>query len=64
MLLVLMKRARAVGVDVTIEEWLRMVCVWQRFRPTLNEAEQVIAGSREFVCARIGKALDSREPTR
>jgi hypothetical protein len=56
--------ARAVGVDVTMEEWLRMVYMWHWSRPTFNEAEQAIAGSGEFVCARIGKALDSREPTR
>src|SRR5688572_16029952 len=47
-------RARAAGVDVTLEEWPAMIHVWHWFLPMLEEAEQAVAGIGTFVRARIG----------
>jgi len=46
-------RARAAGVDVTVEEWPQMVHVWHWFLPILDEAEKAIAGIGAFARARI-----------
>jgi len=47
-------RARAAGVDVTVEEWPAMIHVWHWFLPMLDEAERAIAGIGDFVRARVG----------
>ena len=46
-------RARAAGVDVTVEEWPQMVHVWHWFLPILDEAEKAIAGIGAFARERI-----------
>jgi epsilon-lactone hydrolase len=47
------QRARAAGVDVSVEEWRAMIHVWHWFLPMLDEAEQAIAGIGAFVRARL-----------
>jgi epsilon-lactone hydrolase len=47
-------RARAAGVDVTVEEWPAMIHVWHWFLPMLDEAEQAIATIGRFVRTRMG----------
>jgi acetyl esterase/lipase len=46
-------RARAAGVDVTLEEWPAMIHVWHWFFPMLDEAERAIATIGGWVRARI-----------
>jgi acetyl esterase/lipase len=46
-------RARAAGVDVTLEEWPSMVHVWHWFLPMLDEADRAVADIGTFVRARI-----------
>jgi monoterpene epsilon-lactone hydrolase len=48
------ERARAAGVDVTVEEWPAMIHVWHWFLPMLEEAERAVAGIGTFIRARIG----------
>ena len=48
------ERARAAGVDVTVEEWPAMIHVWHWFLPMLDEAERAIAVIGDFVRARVG----------
>jgi phosphinothricin tripeptide acetyl hydrolase len=48
------ERARAAGVDVSVEEWPAMVHVWHWFLPMLDEAERAIAGIGTFVRGRVG----------
>jgi epsilon-lactone hydrolase len=45
-------RARAAGVDVTLEVWDDMIHVWHAFAPLIPEAEQAIAKIGAFVRAR------------
>jgi epsilon-lactone hydrolase len=47
-------RARAAGVDATVEEWPAMIHVWHWFLPMLDEAEQAIAVIGKFVRSRVG----------
>jgi epsilon-lactone hydrolase len=47
------ERARAAGVDVTVEEWPAMIHVWHWFLPMLAEAERAIGVIGEFVRARL-----------
>ena len=47
-------RARAAGVEATVEEWPAMIHVWHWFLPMLDEAERAIAGIGRFVRARLG----------
>jgi phosphinothricin tripeptide acetyl hydrolase len=47
-------RARAAGVDATVEEWPKMIHVWHWFLPMLDEAEQALAAIGRFVRARVG----------
>ena len=47
-------RARAAGVDATVEEWPAMIHVWHWFLPMLDEAEQAVAVIGKFVRARVG----------
>lgn len=46
-------RARAAGVDVTVEEWPAMIHVWHWFLPMLEEADQAIAEIGAFVQTRL-----------
>jgi len=46
-------RARAAGVDVTLEAWDDMIHVWHCFAPLLPEAEQAIAKVGAYVRARL-----------
>jgi epsilon-lactone hydrolase len=48
------ERARAAGVDVTVEEWPAMIHVWHWFLPMLTEAERAIDTIGAFVRARLG----------
>jgi epsilon-lactone hydrolase len=45
-------RARAAGVDATLEVWDRMIHVWHWFLPMLDEAQDAIDGIGRFVRAR------------
>src|SRR5262249_34373062 len=47
-------RARAAGVDVTVEVWPAVIPIWHWFSPMLGEAEKAITGIGDFVRARIG----------
>ena len=47
-------RARAAGVEVTVEEWPSMIHVWHWFLPMLDEAEQAVVAIGRFVRARVG----------
>jgi acetyl esterase/lipase len=47
------ERARAAGVDVTVEEWPAMIHVWHWFLPMLAEAERAIGVIGAFVRARL-----------
>jgi phosphinothricin tripeptide acetyl hydrolase len=48
------ERARAAGVEVTVQEWPAMIHVWHWFLPMLAEAERAIDGIGSFVRARLG----------
>jgi monoterpene epsilon-lactone hydrolase len=48
------ERARAAGVDVTLEEWPAMIHVWHWFLPMLAEAERAVGVIGAFVRARLG----------
>ncbi len=43
------QRAKAAGVDVTLEEWPSMIHVWHWFLPMLDEAERAIEVIGRFV---------------
>jgi len=45
-------RARAAGVDVTLEHWEEMIHVWHAFAPLVPEADEAIARIGAFVRAR------------
>jgi acetyl esterase/lipase len=48
-------RAAAAGVDVTFEEWPRMIHVWHAFHPFLAEARTAIQQAGAFARARMGR---------
>jgi len=48
------ERARAAGVDVTVEEWPAMIHVWHWFLPMLAEAERAVGVIGKFVRTRLG----------
>jgi monoterpene epsilon-lactone hydrolase len=50
------ERARAAGVDVTVQEWPAMIHVWHWFLGMLDEADQAIAVIGEFVRRTHGSA--------
>ncbi len=50
----LAERAKAAGVDVTLEIWDEMIHVWHYFYQILREGREAIARIGEFVRARIG----------
>jgi acetyl esterase/lipase len=43
------ERARAAGVDVTLEQWDKMIHVWQLFAPILDEGQQALDGIGDFI---------------
>lgn len=47
----LAERARAAGVDVTLERWDEMIHVWQAFAPIITEADEAVAKIGTFVRA-------------
>jgi len=47
-------KAKAEGVDVTIEAWDGLIHVWQLFGPTVPEAEQAVARIGEFARKHFG----------
>ena len=49
----LAERARAAGVDTTLEVWDQMIHVWQWFLPMLDEAEEAVAAIGRFAGARM-----------
>jgi epsilon-lactone hydrolase len=50
------ERARAAGVDVTLEAWPDMIHVWQFFAPMLPEGRQAIDDIGAFLSSRVGAA--------
>jgi len=51
----LAERAKAAGVEVTLEEWEEMIHVWHFFAFMLPEGQQAIERIGEFVRAKAGK---------
>ena len=49
----LAERARAAGVDTTLEVWDQMIHVWHWFLPLLDEAEEAVAAVGRFAGARM-----------
>jgi acetyl esterase/lipase len=47
------ERAKAAGVDVTLEEWDEMIHVFQAFAPLVPESQQAIARIGAFLGARL-----------
>ncbi len=47
-------KAKADGVDVTLEAWDGLIHVWQLFGPTVPESEQAVARIGEFARKHIG----------
>jgi len=50
----LAERAKAAGVDVTLEVWDDMIHVWQLFAPVLPEGQQAIERIGEFIREHTG----------
>ena len=48
----LAERAKAAGVDATLEQWDRMIHVWHWFLPLLDEAQAAVESIGSFVRAR------------
>ena len=48
----LAERAKAAGVDATLEQWDRMIHVWHWFLPMLDEAQAAVESIGGFVRAR------------
>jgi epsilon-lactone hydrolase len=46
------QRAKAAGVDVTVEEWPSMIHVWHWFLPMLDEAQSAVDGIGRFIRTR------------
>ncbi len=46
-------RAKAAGVDATLEVWDRMIHVWHWFLPMLDEAQSAVDGIGRFTRARV-----------
>ena len=49
----LAEKARAAGVDVTLEVWPEMIHVWHWFFPMLDEGQQAIDRIGDFIRARV-----------
>ena len=56
----LVARARAAGVDATLEVWDRMVHVWHWFLPMLDEAQAAVDRIGAFVRMRTGATAPAR----
>ncbi|MBI2761253.1 MAG: alpha/beta hydrolase [Chloroflexi bacterium] len=54
------ERARAAGVDVTLEPWQDMIHVWQVFAAMLDEGQQAIDRIGEFVRQKTATAAAQR----
>jgi acetyl esterase/lipase len=50
-------RAKQAGVDVTFEEWPKMIHVWHLFHPMLKEGRDAIKKAGGFARARMGRKL-------
>jgi acetyl esterase/lipase len=50
----LAERAKAAGVDTTLEVWEDMIHVWQMYAPVLAEGQQAIEGIGEFIREHVG----------
>ena len=48
------ERAKAAGVNVSLEVWDGMIHVWQLFAPMLSEGQQAIERVGEFIRERTG----------
>jgi len=48
----LAERAKAAGVDTTLEVWEQMIHVWHWFLPMLDEAEEAVAAIGRFAASR------------
>jgi phosphinothricin tripeptide acetyl hydrolase len=48
----LAERAKAAGVDTTLEVWDQMIHVWHWFLPLLDEAEEAVAAIGRFAASR------------
>jgi monoterpene epsilon-lactone hydrolase len=56
----LVARARAAGVDATLEVWDHMVHVWHWFLPMLDEAQAAVDRIGAFVRMRTGTTVPAR----
>ncbi len=54
---VLAERAKAAGVEATLEVWPGMIHVWHWFLPMLDEAQAAIDRIGDFVQARTGLSV-------
>ena len=50
----LAERAKAAGVDTTLEVWEDMIHVWQMYAPVLAEGQRAIDGIGEFIREHVG----------
>ena len=57
----LAERARAAGVNVTLEPWDRMIHVWHLFAPMLDEGQQAIDRIGAFLGQLYSRAAQRRE---
>jgi len=57
----LAERARAAGVDVTLEPWQEMIHVWHFFALILPEGQQAIDRIGEFVRERVGASAGAAQ---
>ncbi|MGD9894202.1 MAG: alpha/beta hydrolase [Dehalococcoidia bacterium] len=49
------ERARAAGVEVTLEPWEEMIHVWQLFGPAMPEAQQAVERIGEYIRQQTGQ---------
>ena len=57
----LAERAKAVGVDVTLEPWDEMIHVWHFFAPMVPEGQQAIDRIGEYLRAHIGTSVPAQQ---
>jgi acetyl esterase/lipase len=48
-------RAKAAGVDATLEVWDEMIHVWHYFYPMLREGREAIASIGDFIRSQVGQ---------
>ena len=51
----LAERAKAAGVDATLEVWDEMIHVWHYFYPMLREGREAIARIGDFIRSQMGQ---------